>query len=158
MLVADTLNPPIQYDRIWLIIGSLLMLSIPIWYGILYWMTRRKPVKTLEDLNHVPTGADLDRLKAKYLRLIEELYQSYQRSEITLRGLHRGLSMTVRYFVYEAKHFPAPTLTLSDLRRAPYPALTKLIAKYYPEEFALITHGTATESVEAAKGLVRQWL
>jgi len=158
MLVADTLNPPIQYDRIWLIIGSILMLTIPIWYGILYWITRRKKVKSLENLSQLPVGGDLDKLKAKYLRLIEELYQRYRRNEITLRGLHRGLSMTVRYFVYEARHFPAPTLTLSDLRRAPFPALTKLIEKYYPEEFALITHGTAEDSVAAAKGLVQQWL
>lgn len=158
MLIADTLNPPIQYDRIWLIIGSLLLLVIPTWYVFVLRLTRHKKIKTLENLVQLPTGAELEKLKAKYLRLIEELYQRYRRKEITLRVLHNNLSMVTRYFVYEAKHFPAPTLTLSDLRLAPYPTLTRLIAKYYPEEFAAITHGTAESSVTAAKGFVQQWL
>jgi len=71
--------------------------------------------------------------------------------------LHWALSMNVRYFVYEAKHFPAPVLTLSDLKLAPYPALTNLIAEYYPEEFAAILHGEAEASVAAAKGFIQQW-
>lgn len=158
MLIADTLNPPIQYSIIWFIIGCCLLLSIPAWYGALYWMTRRVAVKTLENLRQLPPEADLEKLKLKYLKLIDELFTRYQRKEITLRALHRGLSMTVRYFVYEANHFPAPTLTLSDLMIGPYPKLTNIIAKYYPEEFATVTRGNAGESVEAAKGLILQWV
>lgn len=157
MFAADILNPPIQYDRIWLIIGLCVLATIPIWYAVLYWLTRRRPFKSFNRLKQLPGGSELDRLKAKYLKLIEEWYQRYQRQEIDLRLLHRALSMNVRYFVYEAKHFPAPVLTLSDLKLAPYPTLTKLIGEYYPEEFADILHGDAAVSVEAAKGLIRQW-
>lgn len=157
LVVAEALNPPIQYDRIWFIIGCLLLLTVPIWYGCLLWATRRKQMKSLATLAPIPIGAELDALKAKYLRIIEELYQAYQRKEISLRTLHGDLSMTVRYFVFEAKQFPAPTMTLSDLNLAPYPTLTKLIGEYYPEEFAKITHGAAPTSVDAAKGFVIQW-
>jgi hypothetical protein len=157
MLVADALNPPIQYSHIWFIIGSILLLTILIWYGLALWLTRRKPIKSLDNLKQLPTGTDLDQLKTKYLRLIEEWYQRYQRKEISLQTLHRSLSMNVRYFVYEAKHFPAPVMTLSDFKLVPYPMLTALITKYYPEEFATIRRGNAADSVEAAKGLIRQW-
>jgi hypothetical protein len=157
MYVADILNPPIQYDIIWFIIGSILFLTIPIWYGVAFWITRKKKFKSFDTLKPLPTGTDLDKLKQKYLKLIEELYQRYQRKEINLRKLHLSLSMDVRYFVYEAKHFPAPLLTLSDLRLAPYPLLTGLIAKYYPDEFDAISHGSAADSVEAAKGFIIQW-
>jgi hypothetical protein len=157
MFVADALNPPIQYNRIWFIIGSLLLLTIPIWFGLALWLTRRKPIKSLSNLKQLPAGAELDKLKAKYLRLIEEWNQRYQRKEINLKTLHRSLSMNVRYFVYEAKHFPAPVLTLSDLKLAPYPTLTGLIARFYPEEFAAIKQSNAADSVEAAKGFIQQW-
>jgi hypothetical protein len=157
MFVADTLNPPIQYDRIWLIIGLCIIATIPIWYGVLFWLTRRKPFKSFNRLRQLPTGDELNRLKAKYLKLIEEWHQRYQRKEIDSRVLHWALSMNVRYFVYEAKHFPAPVLTLSDLRLAPYPMLTSLIATYYPEEFAAFQEGDPEASVEAAKGFIQQW-
>lgn len=158
MLIADTLNPPIQYDRIWFIIGLALLVTIPAWYGLAFWITRRRPVKSLDSLKPLPTGAELEKLKAKYLKLIDEWYQRYLNKEINLRSLHGALSMTTRYFVYDARHFPAPILSLDELKHASYPALTKLIAEYYPEEFSSIEHGNAASSVEAAKGFIRQWL
>jgi hypothetical protein len=157
MLVADMLNPPIQYDLIWLIIGLCLLVTIPLSYAGAFWWTRRRPINSIDNLPTLPVGADLDRLKAKYLRLIDERYVRFQRGELTLRALHRELSLLTRYFVYEAKHFPAPTLTLSDLKRGPYPLLTKLIAFFYPQEFARIEHGDAPSSVTQAKGFITQW-
>jgi hypothetical protein len=158
MLVADVLNPPIQYDRIWFIIGLALVALIPIAYGVIIWLTRPKLIMSINDLRPIATGAELDRLKAKYLRLVERHHQSYLRKEIKLRELHRNLSMVVRYFVYEARHFPAPTMTLSDLKMTPYPALAELIELYYPEEFAVIRRGNAEGSVQAAKGFIQQWV
>jgi hypothetical protein len=157
MLFADTLNPPIQYDRIWFIIGAVLLFTIPLWYGVAFWITRRKSVKSIDKLKRLPTGVELEKLKAKYLQLIDQWHRRYLNKEINLRELHRALSMTARYFVYEARHFPAQLFTLDDLKHAPYPALTKLIAGYYPEEFAAIEHGSAANSVEAAKGFIIQW-
>lgn len=153
-----TLNPPIQYSLIWLIIGICLVAGILAWYGFVFWLTRRRKVNTLANLGLTSSEFDLEKLKQKYLALIDDCYKSYTLQQTTLRGLHRGLSMTVRYFVYEARHFPAPRLTLSDLKRAPYPRLTKVITEYYSKEFALIEHGDPLESVAAAKDMVREWV
>ena len=153
---VDKLNPPIQYRLIWLIIGLGIVLLIAAWYVFALWWTRRKKPKSLESLKQL-SGGDLNSLKAKYLQLIEELYQQHVRGEISLRQLHIELSMTARYFVHEASFFPAPFLTLSDFRGSPYPQLAKLISDYYPAEFAAIERGDAMASTQAAKGLVQQW-
>jgi hypothetical protein len=154
---VDKLNPPIQYKLIWLLIGLAILLLIAAWYGLVFWLSRRKKLKSLDGLKRLAAGWELNRLKAKYLQLIEELYQRYQRKEITLRELHIELSMLVRSFVQEASFFPAPFLTLSDLRNSSFPKLAQLIATYYPAEFAAIENGDAASSVQAAKGLVQQW-
>jgi hypothetical protein len=153
----DKLNPPIQYKLIWFIIGLCLVGAIIIWYCVALWITRRKKPKSLDGLKQLQPHLNLDQLKAKYLQIIQDLYQSHMRQEITLRMLHHELSMAVRNFVYEANYFPAPYLTLSDLRMSPYPQLANLIASYYPEEFAEITEGNAESSVQAAQGVVAQW-
>lgn len=152
------LNPPIQYSLIWLLIGAFLLLCIVSWYAIMFLLTRRKAIKSLADLGPGVAGGDLEALKQKYLKLIDECYQRHQQKQTTLRRMHYELSMTVRYFVYETKHFPAPRLTLADIKRAPYPELAKLIEEYYDKEFAMIEHGEALRSVEAAKGLVQRWV
>jgi len=157
MRSVEKLNPPIQYDLFWLLVGSVLVLMILIWYGIVFWLTRRKKPKSLDNLKRLKPPVDLDKLKAKYLQFIEELYQRYLRKEIDLRELHLYLSLAVRYFAFEANGFPAPLLTLSDLKRAPYPKLTKLIGDYYPEEFAAFSQGDARFSKESAIGFVTQW-
>ncbi|HEY2004085.1 MAG TPA: hypothetical protein VGH44_03125 [Candidatus Saccharimonadia bacterium] len=158
MLVADILNPPIQYDIIWFIIGTLVFLTILIWYGLVFWLTRHQTIQSLDSLKQLPVGGEMERLKTKYLKLIEQAYQRYLTREYKLRDLHRTLSMITRTFVLEAKHFPAPYLTLGDLVLSPYPNLTRLIKAYYPEEFALITHAEAEISVQQAKDFVNQWV
>jgi len=153
-----TLHPPIQYSIIWLIIGCMLLLSIVIWFGILFWLTRKRKPKTIEQLPPAPSDFDLEKLKARYLQLVDECYQNYQVRKTTLKGLHRGLSMTLRYFVFEARHFPAPRLTLADLKDAPFPELSKVIEDYYAKEFAAAEQGTAIQSVKAAKDFINQWV
>lgn len=150
--------PPITYSLLWFFIGLALLLIMVTWFGAVLWSTRRKPIATLSNIATLTTQDELDRLKKKYLKLIDECYQKYQNQDTDLRGLHRGLSMTVRYFVFEVRHFPAQKLTLTDLRRAPYPALTKIIEVYYPSEFAALKTGDALESVAAAKNMVEQWV
>lgn len=153
---VEALNPPIQYNWIWLLIGGVLLLLIAGWYGFVFWWTRRRALKSLATLRTLPP-LDLNQLKMKYLQLIDQAYQRFLNREIDLRGLHQELSRLVRAFVHEGNFLPAPYLTLSDLKLSPYPSLTKLIAAYYPEEFAAMTSGDPVAATEAAKGVVAQW-
>jgi hypothetical protein len=158
MPTGEILNPPIQYNGIWLIIGLCILVILPIWYLVLRWLTRRKKYKAYKNFSKMPEGAELELLKAKYLRLLDQIYQRYTNKAITLRELHRQLSITLRYFVYEAKRVPAPIMTLSDLQVIPYPVLAKLVAHYYAEEFGVIGRGDARSSIETAKGFITEWV
>jgi hypothetical protein len=159
MLAAANLPPhgPVQYSIIWLIIGLSLLVAVIGWYGFVIWFSRRRP-KDLSGLLPLTDSFNLDALKAKYLQLVDQCYDSYVRQEVGRRELHRNLSITVRYFVYEANNFPAPRLTLSDLKHAPYPNLTQLIGNYYVDEFAAIETGEPLMSAQAAKGVIQQWV
>ncbi len=152
------LNPPIHYNYIWLIIGSTILLCILVWYVSVFLTTRRKPVKSLAMLPVLSPASTLGELKARYIQQIEERHQRYKNKEISFKELHDGLSVLVRYFVYEANHFPAPILTLGELKRTPYPKLAKLIAYFYPQEFALKESANSDASVEAAKGFIQEWV
>ncbi len=161
MLIAVASAPPYgltTYAVIWLIIGLILLVAIAAWYGAVFWLTRKKPVSSIADLKLLTSPLDLNALKAKYIKIVDEYYLQYEQHEVSRRALHRNLSIAVRYFVYEANHFPAPNLTLYDIRRAPYPNLTNLIRKYYVDEFAVIESGEPLLSAQAAKGVIQQWV
>lgn len=154
-------TPPhglINYSIVWLIVGLCLLLLIAGWYGLLWWMTRHKKVASLNALGPGKDVPDLAALKAKYLKFIDQCYQAYLQKQFSKRQLHIYLSGAVRNFAYEAQHFPAPFLTLNEIKKASYPGMSQLIAQYYPEEFAQLTHGEPLKSVEAAKGIVQQWV
>lgn len=157
---ADSLqlNPPAQYSWLWLLIAIALLVAIVLWRGYVYWSTRKRKITSAADLPALYDPKDLAAIKQKYLKLIDQCYASYQKRQTNVRGLHRGLSMTVRYFVYEAKHFPAPRLTLSDLQKAPYPELEKVVGGYYAKEFAQLEHGSPEDAVRIAKEMVQSWV
>lgn len=156
-IVNLKLNPLIQYSTLWLYIGLTIIAGIGCYYGLVLWFLRTQRIKLLANSKPAKPAVDLATLKQKYLTLIDECYQSYQRGETDLRGIHQGLSMTVRYFVYELYRFPAPRLTLADLQRSPYPTLTNIVSDYYLEEFARVEQGNAATAVAAAKAMIQQW-
>ena len=152
------LNPPIQYPYIWLYIGLGILGAIGIGYLILFFATRRKKIRSISSLKQLPPTLDMNGLKQKYIAIIDEQYLQYQNGQLTLRRLHTNLSMAVRSFVFEAKLFPAPRLTLQDLKRAPYQSLTNVVSNYYEKEFSDVEHGDPAASVQIAKDMVVQWV
>jgi hypothetical protein len=156
MQSADNLAPPIQYSLIWLVVGTLMLMLVAGWIGFVLWSTRAKKIKLIDDLKPL-SAPDLDLLKAKYLQLIDELNRRYLAQELSLRKLHQELSKTVREFIHEGHYYPAPFLALYEMKQLPYQSLGRLIAAYYPEEFAAMTKGDATAAVHAAREVVIQW-
>lgn len=152
------LSPPIQYSWIWLVIGLGILVVLAGWFTGVMWVTRKKKLSTLDMLGVGAHLLDLETLKFKYLAEIDTAYASYQRGALSLRGLHEAYSMSVRSFVFEVKNFPATRLTLGDLKKAPYPKLTKVIERYYKDEFALISDGDADSATLVAKEFIVGWV
>ncbi len=154
----DGLNPPLPYPIVWLLIGLGLLVLVGIWIAGIFWLTREKKLKTVSSLQAKPAAqVDMYALRAKYLKLIDDAVLAYNSGTISARILHNQLSLLVRGFVYEACGFPAPRLTLSDLKKSRQRELTQLIEQLYPVEFAMITTANAQVATEAARKLVNTW-
>lgn len=148
--------PPIQYDRIWLYIGISILTLVLVWYCYVFWLTKFKKIKRIDDLSTLEHTVNLEQIKQKYLALIEDIYKNFTLKKITIHELTQGLSMLVRYFIYEASGFPAPLLTLSDLYRSRHSELAHTVAKYYPVEFSKQT-ASPEQCVTLAKEFIKSW-
>ena len=102
----------------WLIIGCLLLGAIILWYGFVFYSTRRRSHRSLATLKPKPyTPPDLTDLKQKYQRLIDEIERNYTAGELSSRKAHQKLSHVLRMFVVEINGHRVDTLTLRDLEK-----------------------------------------
>ena len=148
---------PITYSPIWILIG-LLFLGIALGIiAVVIYSTRKKEIRTIKTLKiHAPKVIDMNALREKYLRLINEAEGRFQKRQIKASQCHQQLSLLVRLFYYEAMGFHADIMTLSDLKKSNHKALVKLIDSYYPDEFDTLEKGSVADAAERARKLVRE--
>ena len=148
---------PITYSPIWILIG-LLFLGIALGIiAVIIYSTRKKEIRTVKTLKiHAPKVIDMNALREKYLRLINEAEGRFQKRQIKASQCHQQLSLLVRLFYYEAMGFHADVMTLSDLKKSNHKALVKLIDSYYPDEFDTLEKGSVADAAERARKLVRE--
>ena len=148
---------PITYSPIWILIG-LLFLGVALGIiAIIIYSTRKKEIRTVKTLKiHAPKVIDMNALREKYLRLINEAEGRFQKRQIKASQCHQQLSLLVRLFYYEAMGFHADVMTLSDLKKSNHKALVKLIDSYYPNEFDTLEKGSVADAAERARKLVRE--
>lgn len=148
---------PITYSPIWILIG-LLFLGIALGIiAVVIYSTRKKEIRTIKTLKiHAPKVIDMNALREKYLRLINEAEGRFQKRQIKASQCHQQLSLLVRLFYYEAMGFHADVMTLSDLKKSNHKALVKLIDSYYPDEFDTLEKGSVADAAERARKLVRE--
>lgn len=150
------ISEPFYYSIWWLIAALVLLAAIAGVLGYIFYATRRKQVKKLSNLRKLePHVVDMNMLREKYLRLIDEVDKKYNAGKLKSSVAHQELSMLVRLFYCEAMGFHAEVMTLSDLKRTNYTKLAKLINQYYPDEFDTLENGAVQQSIEHARDLVR---
>lgn len=153
----NKLLPLVELPLMWLLIGSSLIISVILWWTFVFWFTRNRKVKTVSDLKPRSLNLDLGSLKAKYLKIIDEIEIAVNSARIPSRVAHQKLSLAVRLFAFEASGFRAQVMTLSDLEKSRYPSLPKVIREYYPSEFERVDKGEISESIKSAKEIVSRW-
>ena len=148
----------VGYSPTWLIIGIIGLLLLAGWYGFVLFSTRRRPQKTLTNLApKAYTPPDLTLLKQKYLQLIAEVEQKHSAGGLTARAAHQKLSYLLRMFVYEIRGHRVDTLTLEDLQKTRYTALTGAIATFYMPEFTAVQRGDVASALALARKVVTEW-
>lgn len=152
------LSPVLQYGPVPLIIAIAGLVLVVGWYGLVFWLTRRKPQKVLASLPPAsPTVVDTSKLKAEYLQRIDTIEAAYRSRELRARVVHQQLSTLVRRFVSEAVHVPAHTMTLADLKKTKFEALVPVIGSYYQPEFSAVETGNVDSALAAARKVVTEW-
>ncbi len=155
---ANSIYPPVQYPAIALIIAVIIVLAIGAWWAMIFWLTRERRVATLSTLApQKPIKPDLTQLKAKYLKLIDEVEAQVHDRRWTIRYGHQRLSLLLRYFAFEASGFRAQVMTLADLKMSRYQELTSAIDLYYEPEFDTVMRGTIDSALEKARQVVSSW-
>ena len=147
---------PINYSSIWLVLGIVFLLAAAAIVAVIFYVTRKKPVKKLSTLEvKAPKVVNMNVLRDKYIKLINEAEIRYKKRQIKASQCHQQISLLVRLFFYEAMGFHADIMTLSDLKKSNYKKLTKLVEEYYPDEFNTLEKGSVAKSAENARELVR---
>lgn len=148
-------HEPASYAFQWTIIGLLfLLLAIGI-ICLVFFLTRKKPIKNLSSLKaEAPKAIDLSAIRAKYLAFVAEVESKYSSNQIKASEAHQSLSLIIRTFYAEAGGFHAEFLTLNDLKRTSKTTLAEAIEGYYPDEFDLLEKGSVASSAERAKNII----
>ena len=146
---------PMYYSNIWIIIGVVLLLVTIMIIFMIFYVTRKKEIKTISNLTvSKPTIIDLSSLRQKYLKMISETVRRYDTGELKSSEAHQKISLIVRRFFAESYGFRADYLTLSDLKKSNKKALTDTIERYYPEEFNLLEKGSVLNAARTANELI----
>ena len=147
MRAGTELREWVDYDPLWLIIGCLLLSTIILWYGFVFYSTRRRSHRSLATLKPKPyTPPDLTDLKQKYTT-----------KELSSRKAHQQLSRALRMFVVEINGHRVDTLTLRDLEKTRYKTLAAAIKQFYIPEFTAVEQGSVAEAAALARKTVAAW-
>ena len=158
MRAGTKLREWVDYDPLWLVVGCLLLGAIILWYGFVFYSTRRRPHRSLATLKPKPyTPPDLTDLKQKYQRLIDEIEQNHTAGKLSSRKAHQKLSHVLRMFVVEINGHRVDTLTLRDLEKTRYKTLAAAIKQFYIPEFTAVEQGSVTEAAALARKTVAAW-
>lgn len=158
MFAVPKLLQIMQYEPMPLLLAGLVLAGVVLWYGLVWWLTRRRTQKTLKTLPAaVVAPTDLTALKQMYLKKIEVIWQKYEARDVTARVTHQKLSRLVRRFVGEVTKSSVANMTLADLRHTKYATVAQTIEAYYEPEFARIETGNVADAMARARKVVQEW-
>lgn len=153
------LLPPVKYGINWFIVGLVLIAMLLSLVLFILWVTRKKKLMTIANLSAKEfLPKNLDALKKKYLDLLNQVEQGYLQKKYSARSVHQLCSRTLRMFIYEASGFRAHVMTLSDLKLSRYPEIGKIIADYYPPEFARAESTAIEDAILSARKAIESWV
>jgi hypothetical protein len=144
-------NGPVAYGDRWIWLALLGLALVVLYYVAVVWLTRERAPES-------PAWAPADSPSARHEHLdrIARIEADVRAGRLSARDGHQQLSETVRSYVGQVSHLPAPTMTLADFRHQAPRALTDAIELMYPPEFAPDDIGEAQERFDDAVGRARQ--
>ncbi len=148
------LQPPFSYSIYPIIIVAILLIAVSIYLYIL----KNKKEENIEEIQVKEIKPkSLKHIKNKYLKKIGVIENKLENNKITLRTAYQGLSIIIRYFVYEVTNIKVQNYTLKDIEKLKIPILYELIQEYYAPEFAEKSLGNIKASLEKTRKVIEKW-
>lgn len=155
MQISISLQSPFSYSIIPIIIVAVLLIAVCVY---LYIILREKKLEPIEDIKIKPVKPkSLNHTKHKYLKKIDVIEKKLEEKKITVRTAYQGLSLIIRYFVYEVTNIKVQNYTLKDIEKLRIPILSELIKEYYAPEFAEKSLGNIKASLEKTRKVIEKW-
>ncbi len=156
MQISVKLQEPFSYS----IYQMLIVFILVIIFTIYFICTKKKKNKencVREIIIKQPDAKDINAIKLKYIKKIENLEEKINNNKISIRGAYQNLSVIIRFFVYEITNIKVQNYTLREIERLGIPALSELIKEYYAPEFAKHSLGNIKESIVKTRKVIEKW-
>lgn len=154
MRASDGLVGPVGYSGWWLVLGIGLLAAIVLWYGWVFWSTRKSAGE-----RRARPRVDARDARERSLAEIDEVAARADRHEISVREAHQRLSAIVRGYAGAVAPAPVPavTMTRAELDEHGLTDIAALVGDYYPKEFDRVETGDIGSALAAARALVSAW-
>lgn len=150
MQVPTELRPMFSYSLLEIIIVIIVII-------VLLCINKRKNKKEIKKTVIVPNYKDLVSIKKKYLFKLKELSNNLNSNTITSRKAYQNLSSLIRNFIYEATNIKVQNYTLKEIKMIGIPILYELVSEYYDPEFAKISKGNISLSINKTRMVIEKW-
>ena len=111
---------------------------------------RKKIIKII----HKP---NIPKLKDKYAKRLDILYNDVQSNKIDVRNGYIRLSNIVRDFIEKATDIKVSSFSKSDAKKMGMDDLVLLMEEYYPPEFAKNDNSDILRSIKNSREIIQNW-
>ena len=155
MQISVKLQDMFSYSIYYIFIVFILVFAFTIYFIA----TRKRKTKDIEEEIVVKKAEtkDLNTIKNKYIKKIENLEEKLNNKKISIRVAYQNLSSIIRYFVYEVTNIKVQNYTLREIERLKMLELSELIKEYYAPEFAKHSLGNIKESISKTRKVIETW-
>ena len=150
------LREPHSFKTIWLGLAGILFVIALALAAFTIWKIKqeRDALKGIQVKKM--TLAELNALKARYLRECSQLEKTLQDTG-DIRGVYQRLSEISRMFVSEATGLQVQNCTLSQIRKMKLPELRNMVEEYYDPEFAVRSTGDVEGALAKTERMISRW-
>lgn len=150
MQVQTELRPMFSYSFLTILLTIIILIII---FLLIKFIKKKEIQKNII----IPTYKDLITIKEKYLLKLQELANNLNSDNITNRKAYQNLSNLIRNFIYETTNIKVQNYTLKEIKTINIPILYELVNEYYDPEFAKISKGNISSSIEKTRMVIEKW-
>ena len=116
-----------------------------------------KRSKKPKNINRQITVEDREKIKRKYIGLLNVLEAKCKEGKISNRKAYQELSKITRHYVYETTGVKVHNYTLDEIKNINITGLYNVVSECYAPEFSIDKNGDIYSSIAKARKVVEGW-